>query len=157
MHPPASSSTCKADVKDCCLRRRRTSTDSKGRAARHNQICWVTQRIIISILFFVIGSRYVAEHLSVMHTAKIISTDTMSLTIKELCWLLMGKERQRRNAAPWLSSASFHDAASCKENSTSWLAQWSSRTVCRWPETQRKRERDRKTPNKWKTAGNSSS
>lgn len=48
-----------------------------------------------------------------MHTAKIISTDVISLTITEPCWLLMGKGRQHRNAAPGLSSVSIHGAASC--------------------------------------------
>lgn len=70
-----------------------TSMDSKGRAARHNQICCVAQRIIISIRDFVIRNRHVAEHLCTVHTAKIISTDRISHTIKELPWLLPGKGR----------------------------------------------------------------
>lgn len=68
--------------------------------------------MIISILFLVIGTRHVAEHLCMMHTAKIISTDIIPLTIKELHWLLMGKGRERGNAAPGLSSASVRGAAS---------------------------------------------
>lgn len=96
MHPPASSSTYKVAVKDFSLRRKTqklTSVDSKGRAARHNQICCVAQRIIISIHVFVTGNRHIAEHLCTVHTAKIISTDRISHTIKELPWLLPGKGR----------------------------------------------------------------
>lgn len=62
-------------------------------AARYNQICQAAQRIIISISLFVIGSRQVAEHLCVMYTSKIISTHIISLTIKELHWLLIGTGR----------------------------------------------------------------
>lgn len=146
MHPPASSSTCEVAVKDFFLRRKRTGMDSKGMAARHNQICRVTQRIIISIPFFVIGSRHVAEHLCVMHTAKIISTDIISLTIKDLHWLLMGKGRQHRNAAPGLSSASIHGAVSCNVKTAP--RDWPSDPWELFVDDlrERLRERDRKNP-----------
>lgn len=85
--------------------------DSEGTAGRHNQICRGTQRITISIPFSVIGSRYVAEHPSLMHPVKIINL--ILLAIIELCWILIEKGRQGGNAAPGLNRPSIHGAALC--------------------------------------------
>lgn len=113
MHPPAPSTTCNGG-KEFSLRRK--STDSEGTAGRHNQICWGTQRITISIPFSVIGSRYVAEHLSLMHPVKIINL--ILLTVIELCWILTEKGRQGGNAAPGPNRLSIHGAALCSVRKT---------------------------------------